>query len=121
MARFKTPCTRCGEPTRQTQCNECQPVSDRQRVRTDQQVKTSPAARGYDSRWRRLSERARKIQPFCTDCGSTTDLQADHSPEAWERYKRGLPLRVIDVEVTCGRCNRARGAARGSHVRSANK
>ena len=41
-----------------------------------------PEHRGYDRRWRVLSERARKLQPWCSDCGATEDLQADHSPEA---------------------------------------
>lgn len=112
MSRFKHPCSLCGEPTKETICEECSPRMNRQRVRTDQ-VKTSSAARGYDSKWRRLSERARRAQPFCLDCGSTEDLQADHSPETWEKVNKGFVLDVNDIDVVCGPCNRKRGAARG--------
>ena len=113
MARFKHPCSLCREPTKGTLCDLCQTDNDRQRVRADQ-VRPSSTRRGYDSRWRRLSERARALQPFCLDCGTEHDLQADHSPETWERVKQGLPLRITDVEVVCGPCNRKRGAARGA-------
>lgn len=116
MTRFKHPCSLCGEPTKQTVCEECSSTVSRQRIKTNR-VKTSAAARGYNSKWRRLSERARRAQPFCLDCGSTNDLQADHSPETWEKVKKGLPLNLNDVEVVCGPCNRKRGAARGESKR----
>jgi len=81
-----------------------------------------PSARelGYDAQWDRLSKRARRMQPFCIDCGSTEDLQADHSPEAWARKAAGKAIRLVDIAVCCGACNRARRQARGitllSHV-----
>jgi len=36
-----------------------------------------PSARelGYDAQWDRLSKRARRMQPFCIDCGSTEDYR----------------------------------------------
>lgn len=67
--------------------------------------------------WKRLSRKARDLQPFCSECGSTHDLQADHSPVAWERVALGLPVRLQDVDVLCGRCNRERGPARGPRRR----
>lgn len=76
------------------------------------QPKTHAAARGYDAAWRRLSERARKLQPFCTDCGTTEDLTADHTPEAWERKRAGKPIRLRDVDVVCRSCNSKRGEAK---------
>lgn len=85
------PCIDCGEPTAGTRCAQ---------------------HRGYDRRWRVLSERARKLQPFCADCGAVEDLQTDHSPEAWERVAAGKPIRLRDVDVVCGPCNRERGQAR---------
>ena len=98
------PCLVCGEPSDRSRCPE---------HRLDAHHQTAHQ-RGYNSRWRRLSAKARKLQPFCTDCGTTTDLQADHSPEAWRRHNAGKPIRLRDIDVVCGPCNRTRGAARGT-------
>lgn len=104
------PCLNCGEPSDASRCEECaleiRRAEDRRR-----------GARGQDRaywtpQWRSLSRRARRIQPFCSDCGATTDLQADHSPEAWRRYYAGKTIRLQDIDVVCGPCNRARGRAR---------
>lgn len=103
-----SPCLECGTPADGTRCPDC--TVEHRRAQPDR--KGSAAARGYDWQWDKLSRRARRLQPFCTDCGSTADLQADHSPEAWERKAAGLPLRLQDIEVVCGPCNRARGAQR---------
>ena len=100
-----SPCLECGEPTDGPRC------PDHTIDRTDD--KASARDRGYDTAWDRLSKRARRLQPWCTDCGATDDLQLDHLPQAWERKAAGLPIRLTDVEVCCGSCNRARGAARG--------
>jgi 5-methylcytosine-specific restriction enzyme A len=97
------PYVSCGELSDQSRCPEHRP----------QQVKASAASRGYDNAWTRLSRKARKLQPFCLDCGSTEDLQADHSPEAWRRKAAGKTIRLRDIDVVCGPCNRRRGAARG--------
>ena len=96
------PCLTCGEPCAGPRC-------------TDHTLdpKAPAAQRGYDAAWQRLSKRARRLQPFCLDCGATEDLQADHLPQAWARKAAGKPLRLADVEVVCAPCNRARGAARG--------
>jgi hypothetical protein len=85
------PCLDCGEPPALTPC---------------------PEHRGYDAGWDRLSRRAGRLQPWCSDCGSTEDLQADHLPSAWERRAQRKPLRLKDIEVVCGECNRARGSSR---------
>lgn len=97
-----TACLDCGEPCVGPRCPE-------------HTVDTKPTAhaRGYDAAWTRLSKRARRLQPFCTDCGSTEDLQCDHTPQAWARKAAGKPIRLRDVQVLCGPCNRAAGAARG--------
>ncbi|SLL01412.1 Uncharacterised protein [Mycobacteroides abscessus subsp. abscessus] len=95
-------CLDCGEPTDQSRCPDHR-LPDR---------KPSARARGYDADWDALSKRARRLQPWCTDCGATEDLQTDHLPEAWARHDAGLPIRLTDVEVCCGPCNRARGAGR---------
>lgn len=99
------PCLVCGEPASRPRC-------------TEHTIDTKPAAsaRGYDGHWTALSKRARRLQPFCSDCGSTEDLQADHTPEAWRRKASGKAIRLRDIAVVCGPCNRARGAARGGQM-----
>lgn len=97
------PCAVCGEPAERNRCAEHRP----------RRRKASAHSRGYDAAWTKLSARARRLQPFCVDCGSTEGLQTDHSPQAWQRKAAGLPIRLVDVAVVCGECNRRRGAARG--------
>lgn len=98
------PCLTCGEPSDQTRCTE---------HRRDDHHLTAHE-RGYTAAWRRLSVKARRLQPFCTDCGAAQDLQADHTPEAWARHDAGKPIRLADIDVVCGPCNRTRGAARST-------
>ena len=109
-----TICATCGTPftldpgeMRRSRCTDCRPapreIPDR----------GTPKERGYDERWRRLSIRARRAQPFCSDCGATDDLTADHTPEAWARREAGQSIRLEDVDVVCRPCNGKRGAVRG--------
>lgn len=111
------PCIKCGELTSTSPCAECSPTINRER---DQQtIRDHPSRRGYDRTWRNLSERARRAQPWCTDCGSTTNLDLDHLPSAWERKEAGLPIRLgVDVEVVCHPCNNARGSSRPGTARA---
>lgn len=102
-------CLDCGALSDQPRCEQHRPVA---------MPKTSAHSRGYDSAWTRLSKRARALQPFCADCGTTNDLTADHSPEAWDRKSRGLVIRLQDIAVVCRPCNAKRGAARGETVGS---
>lgn len=104
------PCLRCGEPTPRTHCDEHRPKPPPK----------SPRHYGYDAAWDRLSKRARRLQPWCLDCGATDDLQADHTPSAWQRKEQGLAIRLQDIAVRCGPCNRAAGAARGKAVTRGN-
>lgn len=85
------PCIDCGTPARKSRCEPC---------------------RGYPASWNRLSMKARALQPFCSDCGATDNLEADHSPIAWERHAQRKPLRLRDIDVVCHACNLARGPAR---------
>lgn len=101
-------CVECGAAAEGSRCTE-------HRLK-DSRPKPAAANAAYDYAWKRLSRRARALQPFCVDCGTTTDLQTDHTPEAWQRKERGLAIRLEDVDVVCGACNRARGAARGDNV-----
>ena len=103
-------CLTCGDLSNNSYCEQHFPE-----VRKAQRGKPKHTAqqRGYDSRWARLSRKARKLQPFCSDCGATEDLQLDHSPETWERIRDRKPIRLEHTGgVVCGNCNRARGDAR---------
>lgn len=102
------PCLDCGTPVDTPRCSECAPPVERERHNR----KSSPRARGYDTAWDRLSKRARALQPFCEVCGATTDLQLDHSEEAWTRKALGRAIRLQDVTVVCGYHNRERGRQR---------
>lgn len=96
------PCLICGAPTDGPRCTE-----------HTVDTKAPAADRGYDWQWTKLSKRARRLQVLCESCGSTESLQCDHSPEAWARKAAGKAIRLCDVQVLCGPCNRAAGAARG--------
>lgn len=103
MALWKS-CAECSAPSETTYCDDCRPVQTAQRP---------SRAAGYDAAWDKLSKRARRLQPWCTDCLTTDDLTCDHLPIAWKRKNRGLVIRLQDVEVVCRSCNGKRGAARG--------
>lgn len=106
------PCLSCGTPAELSRCPDCAPPKP---VVT---TTLTGRAAGYDNAWDKLSKRARRLQPFCLSCGSTTDLQCDHTPEAWRRKAAGKPIRLRDVQVLCRDCNVAAGPARGPRVRS---
>ena len=94
------PCLDCGTPTDATRCPSC--AQDRPHER----ARGTRTQRGYDNRWGRLSRRARRLQPWCIDCGTTSDLTTDHL--RW-------PARTLDdVEVVCRPCNSRRGPTRGT-------
>ena len=104
------PCLKCGEPSEGRRCEICAPPASVLR-------KTSARERGYDAAWDRLSRKARRLQPWCSDCGTEEHLTADHLPGAWEREEAGLPLRLEDVEVVCNDCNVRRGSSRPGSAR----
>jgi len=51
------PCLVCGEATPRTRCPQHESARNIDRGSSHQ--------RGYDSRWRRLSERKRRLTPYC--------------------------------------------------------
>lgn len=102
------PCLNCGEPTSSARCPDCATTYQPNRL-----PKTSPRARGYTTAWDSLSRRARRLQPFCSDCYTTADLTTDHLPGAWQKAETGKPLTLADIAVVCRRCNSRRGATRG--------
>lgn len=98
------PCITCGQPTNGPRCPDHQPEAPRSKHTM------SATQRGYDARWQRLSRRARRMQPWCSDCGTSSDLTADHL--RW-------PARTLgDVEVVCRACNSRRGPLRSSAIAS---
>jgi 5-methylcytosine-specific restriction enzyme A len=56
--------------------------------------------------WAKLSREAREAQPWCTRCGTTQDLTADHvvSP-----LRGGAPLDPANVQVLCRPCQNKKG------------
>lgn len=96
-------CPRCRRPATTSPCLDCKRRLNRSRG--------SAASRGYDAAWQALSRRAIRAQPWCTTCGATTDLTADHKvPLAAGGKRTGLTL--TDVEVLCRPCNSRKGARR---------
>lgn len=102
MSSPRRPCLKCGEPVHGSWCPQHKP-----------QPSKSRRDRGYEGSWRKVSARARRTQPWCSDCNTTKDLTADHTPEAWRRHEQGLPIRLEDVDVVCRGCNSRRGHIRG--------
>jgi 5-methylcytosine-specific restriction protein A len=81
-------------------CKECQRERQRRRGTTTQ--------RGYDRAWRKLSEQARTLHPYCSVPGCTSaDLTVDHI-DSRTRGKPGLTL--ADVQVLCRFHNSQKGA-----------
>lgn len=132
--KMQKPCLECGELTRTgSRCVECEQERMIRRVEKEgrsyseianRKYKGSSTARGYDRQWRALSERARALQPFCSDClvgvddlPASNPLTADHSPEAWKRHEKGLAVRLKDIDVVCLNCNIKRGKAKGVESR----
>ena len=118
VSRLPSVCAECGAVyVREQHGSKCQSCSEPDR-REREQRRGSRQERGYGARWDRLSARARRLQPFCSDCGATTDLTTDHSEEAWRRHERGQSIRLRDVDVVCRSCNGKRGRARPSELGS---
>lgn len=118
VSLLRSVCSECGtvyeRQTSGSRCPECTPTRERTARRIVSESRRGTAkSRGYDAAWNRLSKRARRLQPFCSDCGREDQLTTDHSPRAWERRAAGLPIRLEDVDVVCQWCNGDRGPARG--------
>jgi 5-methylcytosine-specific restriction endonuclease McrA len=90
-----TRCLDCGARTKGSRCSACQARRSAARGTTTQ--------RGYGAAHQRRARRAIALQPWCSICGSATDLTADHiTPLARGGHPLG-PLRVL-----CRRCNSRR-------------
>ncbi|SEC94366.1 Uncharacterised protein (plasmid) [Tsukamurella tyrosinosolvens] len=95
---MRRPCLGCGELiARGNRCGPCTPKVPTRAV----------AHAGTDSRWRRLSLKARKLQPFCIDCRTTRNLTADHLLPVSEFPE--LAYEIENLTVRCRSCNSIRG------------
>jgi 5-methylcytosine-specific restriction protein A len=109
------PCIACGEDAvpGQSRCTDC---------RLPRTPRASSTARGYPAWWTRLSEQARKLQPWCSTCGrAERPLTVDHTPQAWAKVQAGKRLTLKDfaaglLSVECLQCNVDKGHARGSGI-----
>jgi 5-methylcytosine-specific restriction endonuclease McrA len=59
------------------------------------------------ARWKALSKRARRMQPWCLDCGTTEDLTTDHVIPVSEAPE--LAYKPANIAVRCRPCNSRRG------------
>lgn len=101
------PCEVCDTLSDQSRCEEHRPTPAPKTA-----AKTKANSRDYNGAWKILSRKARKMQPWCLWCGSTKNLQCDHTPTAWERKLAGKSIRIEDVRVLCGPCNIEAGQAK---------
>lgn len=118
------PCVSCQELTdapRMGRCHECHSAQrrikerGRKRERTNRTDRTGPTS----TRWKRLRARVVSQQDWCSDCHESRAqieargdrIEVDHTPAAWHREALGKAIRLEDVDVVCGQCNRARGPA----------
>lgn len=92
------PCLRCGDliPTG-SHCTDCKPKPAPQ----------DHVAYKNNAPWKRLSQKLRRLQPWCNQCGATNNLQADHIlPES--KYPE-LAYCEENLQVLCRTCNGQRG------------
>jgi 5-methylcytosine-specific restriction protein A len=87
-------------------CRECLREYERQK----QQRRGSTAQRGYDRAWQELRKVQLARQPYCAQCGATSDLTADHV----EPLARGGRSELPNLQTLCRRCN---GSKSGRHGR----
>jgi hypothetical protein len=95
------PCLDCGTPGPGSRCEE----HEAERLARVDLRRGTATQRGYDGRWKRLSEKARKRQPFCLEChhiGSKNNPLTVH-------HLRWPATSLADVEVLCQVHNNRRG------------
>lgn len=111
MGGVAKPCLACGALTEDSRCPTCARQFHNLRRRGRHPSKSNPE---YDTAWRKVRDKARRLQPWCSRCGATEDLTCDHSEEAWKRKAAGKPIRLCDVDVLCRSCNARKGPARAA-------
>lgn len=98
MALLPRPCAQCGTVVRNSHlCINCKRKREAQRP--------ARQIRGYDSQWQQLSRYARAAQPWCSRCGSSKDLTADHIVP----LASGGSSTLSNIQVLCRKCNSSKG------------
>ncbi|OBB42702.1 HNH endonuclease signature motif containing protein [Mycobacterium sp. 852002-51961_SCH5331710] len=93
------PCLACGEPiTAGSYCRDCTPAD---KPRPEGHVHTNT------TKWKKLSQRLRKLQNYCDMCGSTERLTVDHILPVSD-YEE-LAYAVENLRVLCHTDNSRRG------------
>lgn len=105
-----------------SRCEDCQRAYNRAHDTNDKPSKRNRADRfgPRNTAWKRLAAKAKRLQPFCSDCHDSKAqieargdrLETDHLFTAYLKEQQHRSLTLSDVDVVCGKCNRARGAAK---------
>jgi 5-methylcytosine-specific restriction enzyme A len=99
MKRFNTPCLYCGVISRGSVCRQCKAAIE------SKDIKRQERHRAYDYEWQKLSRLARKIQPWCSRCGTNKDLTADHILS----LENGGSNIIENIMILCRKCNSSKG------------
>ena len=95
----RKPCLDCGTLSAEHRCPQHLAEWKARREQARNRGKTTE--RGYDNRWRKLRSTAIAQQPFCTHCGTTEDLTADHIIP----LSAGGTSTENNIQVLCRSCN----------------
>jgi 5-methylcytosine-specific restriction endonuclease McrA len=98
------PCLACGEPSEGSRCDEHR--AEQENARESRRNVEHPAY-GNRTRWKNASRRARAAQPWCLDCGATSNLSVDHIIPFRERPD--LAYAQDNLAIRCRPCNARKG------------
>src|SRR5690606_15527647 len=94
MSDLFKPCLVCGELSKESRCSE---------HRITRTSREGHAAYKNNARWKNLSKKLRKLQPWCSECGATDDLTCDHIIPVKERSD--LTYATENIQILCRSCN----------------
>ncbi len=98
MPRALTPCLNCGNLTRAGgRCEPCRRAKERKRSAERREVHDAT----YDTIYRRNRRAVLEAQPWCSRCGSTSNLTVDHVVPA----ARGGTSDPSNLQTLCRFCN----------------
>lgn len=102
------PCLVCGEPSAESRCPD---------HRVHKTHTGRHAVHTNTTRWKKLSRKLRRMQPFCSTCGARDDLTVDHKVPLTERPD--LAYDLANLDVLCRSCNSAKDAHLGGWAKAA--